>query len=147
MDGQDQHHTPASPKAAPKKALGFTLGSFDLQKTMSDEHPCATPLVKSTPSTDRRHTVLETPKQRNPSDEQKLPRIDREPTDEKILEYLRITLPQVRATKREQAQTNKPNKLFGAKNAATDVHEITNDGLLVRGRTLASPRAAAVTSD
>ena len=107
-----------------------------------------TPLVKSTPPTDKRNTVLETPKQRNPSDEQKLPRIDREPTDEKILEYLRITLPQVRATKREQATTaNKPNKLFGAKNADTQEHEITLDGLLVRGRTLASPRAGAVTSD
>ena len=113
---------------------------------MSDEDPRATPLVKSTPPTDKRNTVLETPKQRNPSDEQKLPRIDRDPSDEKILEYLRITLPQVRATKSEQAQANKPNKLFGAKNAA-EVHEITHDGLLVRGRTLASPRAAAVTSD
>lgn len=139
---QDQHHTPASPKAAPKKTLGFGRGSFDLLKAMDDEDTRATPLVKSTPPTDKHNTVLETPKQRSPSEEQKLPRIDRDPTDAKILEFLRIALPQVQLA----AITAKPSKLFGAQNGS-GVHEITPDGLLVRGRTLAGPRAAAVTSD
>ena len=109
---------------------------------MSDEGPRATPLVKSTPETDKQNTVLETPKQRNPSEEQNLPRIDRDPTDAKILEFLRIALPQLQRA----MITSKPSKLFGAKNGS-GVHEITPDGLLVRGRTLAGPRAAAVTSD
>lgn len=139
---QNQQDTPASRKPAPKKALNYARGSIDLQAVLGDGDTSAKPLVKSTPETDKHNTVLETPKQRNPSEEQILPRIDRDPTDASILKFLRIALPQVQLA----AITPKPSKLFGAQNGS-GIHEITPDGLLVRGRTLAGPRAAAVTSD
>lgn len=87
--------------------------------------------------------MVETPRGRNPSDEKNSARIDREPTDEMILEFLRITLPQLQRSEKG----SKSNNLFGAKNRISQVHEITEDGLFVRGHTLAGPRAAAVTSD
>ena len=87
--------------------------------------------------------MVETPRRRNPSDEKNSARIDREPTDEMILEFLRITLPQLQRSEKG----SKSNNLFGAKNRQSGEHEITEDGLFVRGHTLAGPRAAAVTSD
>lgn len=87
--------------------------------------------------------MVETPRGRNPSDEKNSARIDLEPTDEMILEFLRITLPQLQSTEKE----SKSNNLFGSKNRNSQVHEITEAGLFVRGHTLAGPRAAAVTSD
>jgi len=142
VEEQHQQDTPESRKEAPKKNLGFRLGAYDLDKVLQYD-PSAEPLVNATPETDKRNTVVETPQGRNPSDEKNSPRIDREPTDEMILEFLRITLPQLQSTERE----SKSNNLFGAKNRGTQVHEITHDGLFVRGHTLAGPRAAAVTSD
>jgi hypothetical protein len=142
VEEQHQQDTPASRKEAPKKNLGFRLGAYDLDKVLQDD-PTAEPLVNATPETDKRNTVVETPRGRNPSDEKNSPRINREPTDEMILEFLRITLPQLQNPEKE----SKSNNLFGSKNRNTQVHEITHDGLFVRGHTLAGPRAAAVTSD
>jgi hypothetical protein len=88
--------------------------------------------------------VVETPRGRNPSDEKNSARIDLEPTDKMILEFLRITLPQLEKT---TGKESKSNNLFGSMNRGSGVHEITEVGLFVRGHTLAGPRSAAVTSD
>ncbi len=87
--------------------------------------------------------MVETPRGRNPSDEKNSARIDLEPTDKMILDFLRITLPQLQSNDKE----SKSNNLFGSMNRGSGVHEITEVGLFVRGHTLAGPRSAAVTSD
>jgi len=101
-----------------------------------------TRLVNATPETDKRNTVHETPIARTRSDKKKSARIERDPSDEQILEFLRIALEQLKRKDKEQ----KHNGLFGKKNKNKE-HEVGLDGLYVRGRTLAGLSAAAATSD
>lgn len=122
---EEQTATPRAADRAPRRDL-CSLPCYDLESAVADRGDTENPLVTSTPDV---HTnVPETPLQQVGTR-----RITRHPTDETLMKFAREAL---RDLKRVPSH---PNKLFGSANTTTRVVERTEDGLMVRGRTLAGP--------
>jgi len=119
---------------AAKRDLFKASDASDLARAEADPYASDTTLVTSTPES---HTkVLETPLQAEGTR-----RIDRHPSDATLLEFADEALKDLKGA------LSHPNKLFGAMNNVSKAHERTLDGIMVRGHTLAGPRAPAATSD
>ena len=117
--------TPRAADRAPRRDL-CSLPSYDLESAVADRGDAENPLVTSTP--DVHANVPETPLQQVGTR-----RITRHPTDETLMKFAREALEDLKRV------PSHPNKLFGSANTTTRVVERTEDGLMVRGRTLAGP--------